>query len=135
MKSKKKPHKITKINRGFLWTVKNTTSNFLFSFNKEKDDFFHSVKKAKFSAKLVIIAIIIVVFMIGTLKITSSMSSNADKEKAIAEIELQIAQKKEENKKLKEELSGDLDQYIENRAHDELEMVYPGEQVFINTAG
>ena len=134
MKSKKKRRKDS-LWQTILLTVKNLIKNLTHSFKTQKDDFFHSVDEAKFSTKLIVGAVIVVFLMIGALSITRSWSSISAKEKAIAEYDAQIRELTEENEKLKADISGDMAQAIEDKAREELDMVYPGEQVFINTAG
>ena len=116
-------------------TVKNLIKNLTHSFKTQKEDFFHSVNRAKFSTKLIVGAVIVVFVMIGVLSVTRSLASISAKEKTVAEYDAKINELKEDNEKLKADISGDMEQAIEDKAREELDMVYPGEQVFINTAG
>ena len=135
MKSKRKYGGNTKNNRGFWWTVKYTFHKFFNSFKRQKDDFFQSFSREKFGIKLVVGAVILVFILIGTLTITSTMASNARKENTIAQLRAVNEALRKENEQLELEMSENLDQVIEDKAREDYQMVYPGEQIFVNRAG
>jgi Septum formation initiator len=116
-------------------TVHNLFKNFSNSFKTQKEDFFHSVNKAKISTKLIAGAVIGVFVVIGVLSLAHSYSSISEMERIYEENNKKIQRQTEINKQLEDEMTDNLDQYIENKAREKLEMVYPGEQIFINTAG
>ncbi len=105
------------------------------SFKNQKDDFIYAVRSAGFGTKLIVGTVIVAAIMIGTLSIANSLNSISKKEEILAQLDQQILDQTAENKKLEDELKGDLDQLIEAKAREKLDMVYPGEKIFYNTAG
>ena len=91
--------------------------------------------RARTAAKLIVGTVIVAAIMIGTLSIANSLNSISKKEEILAQLDQQILDQTAENKKLEDELKGDLDQLIEAKAREKLDMVYPGEKIFYNTAG
>ncbi len=105
------------------------------SFKNQKDDFISAFRSVGTGTKLIAGAVVVITIMVGTFSLASSLKSISEKEAELARIEQQIIEQTAENKKIEEEIKGDLDQLYEERARDNLDMVYPGEKIFYNTAG
>ena len=63
------------------------------------------------------------------------MKSFSDKKAELENLDKQIEFQKNENEKLENQFTGDLDELMEEKAREDLEMIYPDEHVFINKAG
>lgn len=88
-----------------------------------------------FTAKLVLISVACVSVVTGMVMLAKSQMSISEKQKILDNLNTQISQQKAANDELEQKLNGDLDEYIEDYARDKLDMVKPGEHVYINTAG
>ncbi len=88
-----------------------------------------------FTTKAVLVIAAVVLSVAGIVSLTKSQISISEKEKALNSLNAQIAQQKNENENLEKKINGSLDDYIEDYARDKLDMVKPGERVYINTAG
>lgn len=94
-----------------------------------------SFRSAKTTTKIVISVIAIAFLLIGTVSMTHSLRSISDKQKELARLDHEIALQKAENEEIEKGLQGDFDELVEDVAREKLDMVYPDEIIFINTAG
>ena len=94
-----------------------------------------SFRGAKTTTKVFISVLVVVFLLVGTISVTHSLNSISEKEKEVARLDQEIALQKAENEKIENEIQGDYDQLVEDEAHENLEMVYPDEIIFVNNAG
>ena len=94
-----------------------------------------SFRYAKTTTKIVISVIVIAFLLIGTVSMTHSINSISEKKKELSRLDNEIALQKAENEEIEKGLQGDFDEFVETEAHERLDMVYPDEIVFFNTAG
>lgn len=95
----------------------------------------NTVHSLNFTTKIVVSLVVLVVAVIGLVSLTKSQLSINEKQKILDDLDTQIAQQKLDNEELQDRINGDLDQYIEAYAREKLDMVKPGERVYINTVG
>lgn len=88
-----------------------------------------------FTTKIVVSLIVMTVAVTALVSLTKSQLTVNEKQRTLDELDRKIAQQKLDNKELEDKLNGDLDQYIEAYAREKLDMVKPGERVYINTVG
>ncbi len=91
-----------------------------------------SVKLNKINFGIVAAAIVFLVMCIAVLQ---SYVSIGDKQKEYDELVERYNEQVLQNAELKALLEESDDEYIERVAREKLDMVYPGERVFINSAG
>ena len=89
----------------------------------------------KTSTKVVVTSIFFGVFLLVIISVTHSISSISEKQKKLDDIEAQIKLQQQINEDVENEIKGDMDEIMERLAREKLEMLYPGEEVFINDAG
>lgn len=88
-----------------------------------------------FTTKAVVCLVASVLTVAGIVSLVNSQISISKKQKILDDLNTQIARQQVENEELEQQLNGSLDEYIEAYARDKLDMVKPGERVYINTAG
>ena len=121
--------------KGFLNSAKKKFFRSTKQLKIRQVDVFDTVRSANFSTKLVIGALLAIFAVAALISLTKSQISINQKEKILADLELQIAQQQLENDELEKRLNSDSAEYIEDYARDKLDMVKPGERVYINTVG
>ena len=104
-------------------------------FKDQQYGLMESFRYAKTTTKIVISVVVFAFLLIGTISMTHSLKSISEKENELARLDNEIAVQKAENEKIEKGLQGDFDDLVEAEAHERLEMVYPDEIIFINTAG
>lgn len=88
-----------------------------------------------FTTKAVLGIIVFTLAVAAVVSLVKSQMSISEKEKILNDLNLQIQQQQTANDNLEKKINGSLDDYIEEYARDKLDMVKPGERVYINTAG
>lgn len=105
---------------------------------KQQTEFFDSVSKTvnslSFTTKIVASLIILVFAGWGLVSLTKSQLTINEKQRILDELDAQIAQQELDNAEL-ETMIKDRNQYVEAYAREKLDMVKPGERVYINTVG
>ncbi len=91
-----------------------------------------SIKPTKFNLGLLAA---VIVFLIMCIAVLQSYVSIGDKQKEYDALVDQYNEQLMENAELTALLEESDDEYIERVAREKLDMVYPGERVFINSAG
>ena len=104
-------------------------------FRRNRISLVETVNAMSFTTKVVLSLIGMVIAVSALVSLTKAQLTVNEKERTLAELDRQIAQQTLDNKELDERLHGDLDQYIEAYAREKLDMVKPGERVYINTNG
>ena len=98
---------------------------------QQQDGLFHEIHSANLSTKVMLgVAAVIVV-----VSVTKSQISVSEKQQVLDDLDAKIAQQELDNAELEQLINGDLNAYIEDYARDKLDMVKPGERVYINTVG
>lgn len=95
----------------------------------------NTFRTMSFTTKIVVSLIVMTVAVTALVSLTKSQLTVNEKQRTLDELDRKIAQQKLDNKELEDKLNGDLDQYIEAYAREKLDMVKPGERVYINTVG
>ena len=103
--------------------------------NKQGSDLVKSFKSSKKSTKVVLVSVFLFLFFFAAGTIAHSFVSISDKKAELENLDKQIEFQKNENEKLENQFTGDLDELMEEKAREDLEMIYPDEHVFINKAG
>ncbi|MGN0475209.1 MAG: septum formation initiator family protein [Acutalibacteraceae bacterium] len=88
-----------------------------------------------FTTKAVFGIIVFALSVAAIVSLVKSQISISEKQKILNDLNLQIQQQQTANDNLEKKINGSLDDYIEEYARDKLDMVKPGERVYINTAG
>ena len=112
--------------------------NFLHSTQKMKqqqDGLFHEIHSANLSTKVIVGVLLGVAAVIVVVSVTKSQISVSEKQQTLDDLDAKIAQQELDNAELEQLINGDLNAYIEDYARDKLDMVKPGERVYINTVG
>ena len=112
--------------------------NFLHSTQKMKqqqDGLFHEIHSANLSTKVIVGVLLGVAAVIVVVSVTKSQISVSEKQQVLDDLDAKIAQQELDNAELEQLINGDLNAYIEDYARDKLDMVKPGERVYINTVG
>ena len=104
-------------------------------FRRNRLSLVETINTMSFTTKVVLSIISMVIAVSALVSLTRSQLTVNEKERVLADLDRQIAQQTLDNKELDERLHGDLDQYIEAYAREKLDMVKPGERVYINTNG
>lgn len=91
--------------------------------------------KLSFTTKVVLGLVMFVAAVTGIVTLAKAQMSISEKQKILDDLNTKIAQQAAENEELEQKLNGNLDEYIEDYARDKLDMVKPGEHVYINTVG
>ena len=94
-----------------------------------------TIGSMSFTTKIIISIAVAVTAVICLVSLTKSQLTINEKQKVLDDLDTQIAQQQLENDELKDRINGDLDQYIEAYARENLDIVKPGERVYINTVG
>lgn len=94
-----------------------------------------TINSFSFTTKIVVGVMVTALAVACLVSLTKSQLTINNKQKILNELDTKIAQQKLDNDELKDRLDGDLDQYIEAYARENLDMVKPGERVYINTVG
>lgn len=84
---------------------------------------------------LAVYLVMAVLFAACFISLTRSQISISKKQKVLDELNYKIDAQVAANAEVQSKLNGSLDEYIEDYARDKLDMVKPGERVYINTAG
>lgn len=91
--------------------------------------------KLSFTTKVVLGLVTFIVAVTSIVTLAKAQTSISEKQKILDDLNTKIAQQTAENEELEKKLNGNLDDYIEDYARDKLDMVKPGEHVYINTVG
>ena len=120
---------------GFVGAVKKQGVFLAKTWRQQQKEIAAFLGQLSFTAKIVaaIAVLVIGAFAIGTL-VRQQITVN-EKQAILDELDRKIAEQKLANTELEEKLDGNLDEYIELYARENLDMVKPGERVYINTAG
>ena len=121
--------------KSFFGFAKNNLLNSTKSVKKQQRSVFYDIYSAKTSTKIIagIVLATVLVILVGSM--TKSQISVSQKQKRLDELDAEIAQQELDNAELEQLINGDLNAYIEDYARDKLDMVKPGERVYINTVG
>lgn len=108
------------------------------SLKKQQIEFFDSVSETvnslNFTTKIVASLVILVFAITGFASLIKSQLTINEKQKLLDELDAKIAQQELDNEEL-ETMIQDRNQYVEAYAREKLDMVKPGERVYINTKG
>ena len=96
---------------------------------------FHEIHSANLSTKVIVGVLLGVAAVIVVVSVTKSQISVSEKQQTLDDLDAKIAQQELDNAELEQLINGDLNAYIEDYARDKLDMVKPGERVYINTVG
>ncbi len=91
-----------------------------------------SVKQLKLNLGLVAV---VIVFLLMSITVIQSYASIADKRAEYDELVEKYNEQLLQNEEIAALLEESDDEYIERVAREKLDMVYPGERVFINSSG
>lgn len=91
-----------------------------------------SVKQLKLNLGLVAV---VIVFLLMGITVVQSYASIADKRAEYDELVEKYNEQLLQNEEIAALLEESDDEYIERVAREKLDMVYPGERVFINSSG
>lgn len=91
-----------------------------------------SVKQLKLNLGLVAV---VIVFLLMGITVVQSYASIADKRAEYDELVEKYNEQLLQNEEIAALLEESYDEYIERVAREKLDMVYPGERVFINSSG
>lgn len=119
-------------------SAKSAKKNHLFStdsLKKRQAAVIDTINSLSFTTKIVISIAVTVTAVVCLVSLTKSQLTINEKQRILNELDMQIAQQQLDNDELKDRINGDLDQYIEAYARENLDMVKPGERVYINTVG
>ncbi len=94
-----------------------------------------STQPLSFTTKAVLVIVVFVLSVAAIVSLTKSQLSISEKEKTLNHLNTQVEQQQTANDNLEKKINGSLDDYIEEYAREKLDMVKPGERVYINTAG
>ena len=119
----------------FFDAAKNYFLNSTSKIKKQQDGLFREIHSANASTKLIVGALLAVVAVIVVVSVTKSQISVSEKQQILDDLDAKIAQQELDNAELEQLINGDLNAYIEDYARDKLDMVKPGERVYINTVG
>ena len=93
-----------------------------------------TVNSLNFTTKIVASLVILVFAITGFASLIKSQLTINEKQKLLDELDAKIAQQELDNEEL-ETMIQDRNQYVEAYAREKLDMVKPGERVYINTKG
>lgn len=116
-RTKKKLHKSTDF-------VKRQHSELLLIFSEYKT-----------TTKVVVASVLVGVFLFVLYSVTNSLNTLSGNQKTIDDLDREIELQIEKNDTIERQIKGDMDEIIERKAHEELNMVYPDEEIYINNAG
>lgn len=120
---------------GFIGVIKEKSIHLAKAWDQQQKAIAASLGQISFTAKIVGVLVVLVIgaFAVGTL-VKQQIAVN-EKQAVLDELDRRIAAQKLANAEMEAKLDGDPDDYIEYYARENLDMVKPGERVFINTAG
>lgn len=94
----------------------------------------NTVNSFSFTTKIVASLIVMTLAVAALVSLTKSQLTINEKQKRLDELDTQIAQQMLDNEELETKIK-DRNQYVEAYAREKLDMVKPGERVYINTVG
>ncbi len=122
---------------GFLSTAKKKVAGSTKSFRQQQDAILQTIHGWSFTTRIVVGMIVAVITISAFVSLIKSQLAINEKQQILDQLEARIAQQQADNEELAALLSNDdnLDPYIEAYAREKLDMVKPGERVYINTVG
>lgn len=124
-----------KAGASFFDAAKKKLLNSTRNIKQRQDGLFHEFHSVNVTTKVVVVALLAVVAVIVVVSVTRSQISVSEKQQELDDLDAKIAQQELDNAELEQLINGDLNAYIEDYARDKLDMVKPGERVYINTVG
>lgn len=128
--------RINKSNTGFWHEAGKKTRESKDYFFDHMNDLFLSISQAKIATKCILGAVVLVGLLMMGFSMVHSYHSVSEKKQTLADMRQEISEQKIINEEMNDVPSGpELNDFVEQQARNRLDMIYPDEELYINTAG